>query len=357
MQIAKTLPQDRPIQVGVLLFPRFSNHCLSLAVEPLRACNDLTGQHLHDWRYLSPAGGVVRSSSGLEVRTEGALSADPGGDFLFVLPCFDHRTLADAASGRMLRAAQKRFGTIVGMDTGGWLLAAAGLLDGRAATIHWDEWDAMAEAFPRVEVRRERVVHDGNIRTCGGASTTFEMLLDLVEEMHGPALRLELAAYYMHHDMAQYMGQGMPQDMTGEPGRQGAMPPRLRRDRLPEAAVMLMRRHIEAPLSIDEIARRLGLGRRSLEKACRARFGAGPDELYRGVRLREARRLMEETGLPVVEVATRCGYRDASALARAFGQMFGMSPTRARQRRIAQAAGDRAVRVRERQGAIRRNGT
>ncbi|MBT9385998.1 helix-turn-helix domain-containing protein [Pseudooceanicola sp. CBS1P-1] len=301
--------QDRPIRVGVLLFPRFSNHCLSNAVEPLRACNDLTGRTLFEWRYLGLEGGAVPSSSGLSVQTEARLSDDPGGDLLFVLPCYDHRALATPACARALRAARRRYATLVGMDTGSWLLAAAGLLDGRRATIHWDEWQALAETFPAVDVVQERVVHDGDLRSCGGALTTFELLLDLVEELHGPALRLALAAFWMQPDMP--------------------APSPAARD-LPQAAALLMRRHIEQPLTIAQIAARLGLSRRRLERLCRARFGCGPDALYRDTRLREARRLMRHTGLSVAEVATRCGYLDASALTRAFRRHFGDTPTQAR---------------------------
>lgn len=311
MQIRASIVQnrkisDRPRQVGVLLFRAFSNHCLANAVEPLRAANMLSGRSLYEWHYMSLDGGPVTSSSGLTVQAEAALSDHSGADYLFVMPSYDFLSHATVDCARALRAARKRFGTLVGLDTGAWLLAAAGLLAGRRATIHWDEITHLAERFPEVTVVEDRVVHDGDILSCGGTTTTFELILDLIEAHHGAMLRLEVAALFMHGEA--------PMGEVRRPGQ------------VPEAAVSLMRRTIETPLSIEEIAARLGLSRKTFEQRCRDRFGFGPRQLYLATRLREAKRLVEQTTISVAEIATRCGYRDASAMTRAFRREFGLPP-------------------------------
>ena len=158
-------------QLAVLLFPSFSNHCLANTIEPFRAANNIARRTLYEWRHFTIDGGSVTSSSGLPVETESLSRIMPGGDLLFVMPSYGFLDHATARMSRSLRAARGRFPVLVGMDTGAWLLAAAGLLDGRRATIHWDEARGFAEAFPEVEVVEDRFVLEADLATCGGAST------------------------------------------------------------------------------------------------------------------------------------------------------------------------------------------
>jgi AraC family transcriptional regulator, carnitine catabolism transcriptional activator len=297
-------------RVAVLVFPSFSNHCLANAIEPLRAANSLLGIEVYAWDYLSLAGGPVTSSSGLTVETGSALSDHPGGDYLFVMPSYDFRAHATPACARALRAARRRFKTLVGMDMGSWLLASADLLSGRKATIHWDELTNFAESFPDVDVEDSRVVHDGDILSCGGTTTTFDLILDLVETHHGAMLRLEIVSLFMY-------GETSPRTMT-------MLPPHPRQ--MPEAGVAMMRRNVEKPLPIATLAAQLGITRKAFERCCMQRFGIGPQRLYLATRLREAKRLIGQSGMSVTEIASRCGYRDASAMTRAFRKEFGLTP-------------------------------
>jgi transcriptional regulator GlxA family with amidase domain len=308
MQNSKTSSGCR--DVGVLLFDSFSNHCLANAIEPLRAANTLSGKSLYRWTFLSVDGAGVVSSSGLPVQPALPLARHDGGDLLFVMPSYGFRSHANTSTLRALRSAGGRFRTLVGMDTGAWLLAAAGLLAGRRATIHWDEMTALAERFPDLDVRDERYVIDGNRITCGGVTTTFDLVLDLIEAHHGAMLRLEVAALFV------------PGETRFAGGR--VHPPTRRRG--VDLAVAAMRRNLETPLPLGEVAAVAGLSQRGLEAAFRGALGLTPQAVYRGLRLREARRLAEGTTMSVAEIAARCGYADASAMTRAFRQEFGLSP-------------------------------
>ncbi len=309
MQIWK--PSDRCRTIGVLLFDEFSNHCLANAIEPLRAANTLSRKTLYRWQYLSIDGKKVTSSSGLPVQPEMPLSSHNGGDYLFVMPSYGFAKHANPATSRSLRAAMPRFTAMAGMDTGAWLMASAGLLDGRRATIHWDELTNLAETFPEIDVVEDRYVIDGDLITCGGVTTTFDLVLDLIQQQHGPMLRIEVAALFMH-------GQ-----------RSALRDPLLREsaDQTIQAAVSLMRRKIELPLEIPEISRQLEIDQKKMESLFRTRLGSTPRDIYRAIRLREARRLAEHTRLSVAEIAARCGYTDASAMTRAFKAEFGHPPS------------------------------
>ena len=303
-------PDERTRQIDVLLFDRFSNLCLANAVEPLRATNSISRRPLYRWRFLGIEAAPVTSSSGLPVMPESALRNSEGGDYLIVMPSYDFRSHANIATTRALRAAARgRYPTLIGMDTGSWLLATAGLLDGRRATIHWDEYDSLAETFPEVQVLRDRFVIDGNRLSCGGVTTALDLILHLIREHHGAMLSLEVAAMFMHG--------------IREPPWNFRMTP----DAAIHGAVSLMRRNIENPLPIPEIARRSAMDRKRLESLFSAETGCTPQVIYKKIRLREARRLLENTNQTIAEIATRCGYVNAASLARAFGGEFGRTPS------------------------------
>lgn len=305
----------------MLLFDGFSNLCLANAVEPLRAANALSRKALYEWTFASMTDAPVRSSSGLPVQAT-PLSSLLSGSYLFVMPSYGHEALAAPATGRVLRAAALRFETLAGLDTGAYLLAHAGLLDGRKATCHWDILSQAAEAFPEVNFTEDRFIIDGNRASCGGATTTLELMLELIEQRHGAALALEVAALFMYGERAPNL----------DPNRL------IPRHRTVQAAAALMRRHVEEPLTIDAIATRLHLNRRALELAFQAHAQMSPGALYRAIRLAEARRRLEQTRDSVAEVALRSGYRDATAMARAFKAEFGITPSAARAARLSEGS-------------------
>ncbi|APE45055.1 AraC family transcriptional regulator [Sulfitobacter alexandrii] len=303
---------DRDItRIGVLLFDGFSNHCLANLVEPLRAANDLGRRTSYRWEYLTVSGAPAQSSSGLRIVPDAALK-DASGELLVVMPSYGVRAYVTDRVLRGLRSAAVRFTTLAGLDMGSWLLAAAGLLNGRIATIHWEELTAFAEAFPELTVARERYVVDGNRISCSGAMASFDLILHLIVQAHGPALALEVEQLFM------------------APGATPSVPAVTARTRLSRRAVAVMQDNIEAPLPLPKVAGAIRCSQRTLELAIRKDFDMTPQQLYRVLRLNLARRLAETTTLPLAEVALRCGYRDASAMTRAFRERFDMTPSQSR---------------------------
>jgi len=304
----------KPQRIGILLFERFSNHCLANAVEPLRAANTLLGRAAYQWSFMTLDGAAVQSSSGLPVAAEMALSQSGSGDALFLIPSYEYQAFVNPSVLRSLRSAAQRYDVLAGLDMGSWLLAAAGLLEGYQATVHWDEADNFQEAFPDVDVTRTRVVMDRDRWSCGGAMTAFEMVLRMIGDIHGEALRMEVAAMFMQGGAENAARQSEVGRVAGQV----------------TAAMAVMRENIEEPLRMGEIAQGLQMSQRKLERLFLAELGAGPQKVYRRMRLQAARRLVEQTRLTIVEISIRCGYRDPSAMTRAFGEEFGMSPREVR---------------------------
>lgn len=298
-----------PRQFTFLVYESFSNHGLANLMEPFRAANSLLRRQVYRWQIITPDDGPVTSSSGLPVMPTVPRKDLGQGDVLFVISSYGQKEFATPANSAMLRGLAQLHTRVGSIDTGSWLLAQAGLLDGRRATIHFDLSDAFSERFPNVEVARMRWVEDGNRITCGGAMAGFDLSCELIGQDHGAALVLEIGQMFLS---------GMPS--------QPRTVSRLGGDRRVDRCLAEMSANIETPLSMPELARRAGCRQRDLEQRFRKLFGAPPQKVYRRLRLDAGKRMLHEGDLAVAEVALRCGYADASAFARAFRVEYGASP-------------------------------
>lgn len=297
---------------GFLLFNGFSNLVLANAIEPLRAANQLSGRELFHRSLLTASGEPAFSSSQIVIRPDRQLADSGALDILFVIAGYDFRDrcTANALSALSLAAARARI--IAGLDTGSWLLAAAGLVDGRQATIHWQELDAFAEAFPNVEVSSDRFVIDGRAISSGGATAVLDLMLRLIRDRCGDALTFDVMNLFIYDIERAY-----------ERPYRGA-----RSHRIVElspkliSAMTLMRQNVETPLPIPEIATKVATSPRSLARVFQREFAVSPGRYYQLVRLKAAQRLVEETTLGVAEIAVRTGFSSAATLSRAFSRHF-----------------------------------
>ena len=297
------------LNLTFLLFDGFSNMVLASAIEPLRAARDLSGRRLFSWQTASLSGQAVRSSSGLVVAVDLPLDRVGASDALMVVTGYGVRDLMRREV--LSPVAQKARGLPVvgGLDTGAWLLAAAGLLTGRRAAIHWMEREALAEAFPEIEVLAAPYVADGNVVTCGGADGVLAWSLDLIGARADEALRFDVGNMFGQRHGAQAAPSGRMEDR--------ALPaPMLR-------AVRAMRESAESPLPLARIAEAAALSGRTLDRQFRARLGMPAGRYYRLIRLSHARALATETALTLDEIAARTGFASASTLARAYRLQFG----------------------------------
>jgi transcriptional regulator GlxA family with amidase domain len=305
-----TKPPAAPTRIAFLLFDRFSNLCLANCLEPLRAANTQTGRRAFEWEILTPDGAPVLSSSGLQVVPHRPLAELESCDYLFVLSSYEHERHDSPANRRALRGAAQRAGVVVGLDAGPWLLASAGLLQGRRATVHWDLLDAFTEAFLDIRVEQARVLRDGAFMTCAGAMSALDLTLGLIADHLGLSARLDVEALFIHGDPP--VGQNREGQAVTDP--------------LVRRALALMRDNIERPLSLSALAARLSCQPRTLGRRVQARLGAPPGTVYRHLRLAAARKLLEGGSLSLAEVAVRCGYESPAALTRAIRRHYGATP-------------------------------
>ncbi|MET7426355.1 helix-turn-helix domain-containing protein [Dactylosporangium sp. NPDC005555] len=216
-----------------------------------------------------------------------------------------------------MRSAHERGATIAAHCTGAYVLAAAGLLDGRRATTHWRWAEVMAERFPEVKLMPEVLyVDEGRIITGAGAAAGVDMCLYLLRREYGAAVANGIARDMVlppHRDggQAQYVATSVPADCDDE--RLGAV-------------LGWARENLDAPLTVEVLAARALMSQRSFARRFAAATGSTPHAWVLSQRLHRAEELLETADLPIEEVARRVGFGTAATLREQFVRRRGVPP-------------------------------
>ncbi|GJG86784.1 AraC family transcriptional regulator [Gemmatimonadetes bacterium T265] len=220
----------------------------------------------------------------------------------------------DAVYGALRRAAD-RGARVVSLCLGAFVLAAAGLLDGRRATTHWRAARLLAERYPAVTVDPDVLfVDEGQILTSAGAAAWLDLCLHLVRRDYGAAVaadaaRLTVMPLAREGGQAQFIARQDPaSDVALEP------------------LLAWLAAHLDRRLSLPQIARRAGMSPRTLARQFRAQTGTTPLQWLLTARVRRAQALLETTALSVEQVAARAGFESAAALRHRFARVTGTSP-------------------------------
>lgn len=309
-------PDQAPLSVTILVFSGSSLMSLASTVDPIRAANRVTGRTCFNWRIVTADGEPAVSSSGLPVAPASRFDPSVCGDVLIVVAGFGVTSYQRHPVLAGMRRARTRCRAFGGVESGSWLLGYAGLLDGRRATTHWEDLEDFTATFPAIDVRPDRYVIDGPAFTTGGASPTFDLMLHLVRMRLGMAVALDVASVFIYEE-AHASSDAQPLVSVG---RIEGHDPRL------GTAIRLMEAHVDAPLTVAAIARRVGVTTRTLEKSFRRVVGETPGRYYLRLRLNTARRLVTDTRVDMAMIAERSGFSSAAAFSRAFRSAFRTSP-------------------------------
>jgi transcriptional regulator GlxA family with amidase domain len=313
-------PERDPLRVTFLVLSGASIMCVASAIDPLRAANRISGRTVFEWSLVSPDGKPPLTSCGLPVAVSGALDPVRRTHVLVVIAGFGNREQATPSLLAAIRRAARTARACGGVEAGAWLIARAGLLEGRAATTHWEDMEDFAAAFPGSDIRPDRYVIDGPVFTTGGASPTFDLMLHLVRSRLGMAVALDVASVFIY-DQAHASSDAQPLVSLG---RLDGYDPRLAQ------AIRLMEASVDHPLTVSAIARRTGVTARSLETIFRRSIGETPGAYYLRLRLGAARRLVLDTRIAMADIAARTGFSSAASFSRAFSRAYGEAPSRMR---------------------------
>ncbi len=307
-------PSDQPLSIALFVLPQASILEVASALDPLRNANRQLGSEAYRWRVVTPDGRPAPLTCGIELPSSGPLAHAAGAEALIVVAGYRLHQVATRPLIRDLRRIAPRFQLVGGIDAGPWVLARAGLLDGYRATVHWEDLEDLAAAHPHIDVVPDRFVIDRNRVTISGAAPAADFMLHLIRARHGGALARQVANSFLTRARPGHEPQIAP--TRPEP----ALDPRV------AAALARMEARIDAPESMAETARAVGLSPRRLETLFHHALGTTPAAHALGLRLAAARRMLTDTRHPLAEVALRTGFSSPATLSRAFRARFGQPP-------------------------------
>lgn len=319
----------KPRRFTFLLLERFTMLPFSGVIEALRLANRSAGKVLYEWRLVGPQGDVARCSNGSGIVLDGGLEDQSGlgdrasvrGDQV-VIVCggIDVRKEATRPVLNWLRRQERGGATIGAVCTGAWVLAEAGMLDDRRATIHWENHDGFAEAFPEVDLYRSVFVNDGNRITAAGGTSSIDLILHLIAEEHGDALVTQIADQMLHTAIRS----DQDDQRLSIPTRIGVRHPRL------SEVIARMEANLEEPISPAKLAADAGMSTRQLERLFRRYLNRSPKRYYMETRLSRARNLLMQTQMSMIEVALASGFSSPSHFSKCYRARYGSTPYRER---------------------------
>jgi transcriptional regulator GlxA family with amidase domain len=282
------------------------------ALSAFEFVNESLGSEAYRLTVMSESGGIIRSSLGIGIETQ------PLTDFPDTLMVVGELLPQPSSPG--LRDYIGRAGIhsrrVAGVCTGAFLLAEAGLLDGRAATTHWAHARALRERFPNIMVDEDRIfLRDGNIWTSAGMSSAIDLTLALIEDDHGVEMSREIARKLVVYHR--------------RPGGQSQFSALLemepRSDRV-RRALIYAKENLRNPLTVEELAEAASLSPRQFGRVFREETGRSPAKAVERLRVEAARAMLEEGRHHLDTVARDTGFSDRDRMRRAFLRFFGQPP-------------------------------
>jgi transcriptional regulator GlxA family with amidase domain len=309
-----------PKRFVFLLLDRFTMLSFAGAIEPLRIANRVSGQDLYAWVLAGEGGEYATCSNGAAFKLDLGLDEIDRDDVVLVCGGIDVQRAATKGVLNWLRREARRGATIGGLCTGAYAVAKAGLLDGRKATIHWENQDGFLEEFESVKLTKSVFVMDGNRWSTAGGTSSIDLMLKVIAADHGEDLANTVA------DQLIYSAIRTDQDTQrlSIPTRIGVRHPKL------SQVIQMMEGAIEDPMSPADLAEDVGMSTRQLERLFRRYLNRSPKRYYMELRLQKARNLLMQTDMSVINVALACGFASPSHFSKCYRSHYNTTPYRER---------------------------
>ena len=311
---------DRVQRFVFVLLDKFSLHCFASALDSLRIANRMSGMRLYEWELRSIGGGDVQCSAGTTFRVDADLGETRRDDTVMICGGLDiNETTTKPLIGWLRREARRGI-ALGGLCTASYSLAKAGLLDGKKATIHWENQDSFSEEFDEVELTKSVFVIDGKRYTTAGGTASIDLMLKLIASQHGEPLASAVADQLIYSSIR--TDQDTPR--LSIPTRIGVRHPRL------STVIQRMEANIEEPISPSILAADVGMSTRQLERLFRRYLNRSPKRYYMELRLQKARNLLMQTDMSVINVALACGFASPSHFSKCYRSHYKTTPYRER---------------------------
>ncbi len=303
-----------------LVMPGFPMACLTSAIEPLRAANEITGTKTFVWSVVGEDKSPIVSSA--EVRFDPDCSLDElrECDGLYILGSPNSHFELGTASNAVVRRLARNGVTIGAFSGGVFPLARSGLLDSHKCSVHWVYETAFRNEFAKIEATDRVITIDGKLETASGSAAVFDLMLLHIEETLGSDIMTEVACWFQHpYVRGDDVAQRVPAHQSTE--TQDMLPPKV------AEAVKLFSEHVEEPLRVADVAALVNTSTRQLDRAFQRATGQSPLKYYRTIRLEKARQLVMYSSDNIAEIALAVGYSTSGPFVRHYKQTFGITPS------------------------------
>ncbi|PJE25786.1 transcriptional regulator, AraC family with amidase-like domain [Pseudooceanicola antarcticus] len=310
----------RPRRFLFILLDRFTMLSFASALECLRIANRMAGETVYSWTLQSEDGEPVTCSGGVSFGVDGPLGEVGREDFVMLCGGVAIQETATRKLLAWLRRESRKGAALGGLCTAAHVLARAGLLDGKRATIHWENHDSFAEEFDEVTLTKSVFVVDGNRMTTAGGTSSIDLMLKLIADHLGEDIANAVA------DQLIYSSIRTDQDTQrlSVPTRIGVRHPKL------SQVIQMMEANIEEPISPAILAKEVGMSTRQLERLFRRYLNRSPKRYYMELRLQKARNLLMQTDMSVINVALSCGFASPSHFSKCYRAQYQTTPYRER---------------------------
>lgn len=316
-----------PLRVGIMLTRNFTLSAFALFVDTLRLASDErdhSGRKYVDWDVVSDTAQLIQSSSGVPVAPTARLTDRKTYDYLVVVGGrLNIEQQLNPALMSFLKANGEKGTPVVGLCTGSFVLAEAGLLRGKTACVSWLHREEFEQSFPDISLVSHRLfLEDGKVTTCAGGTAVADLAAWIVKKHVGlPAAKnameiLQIERYRDGDDIQARLPLNLPAV----------------RDNRVKLALLLMEELAHQKGDVEGIASRVGVSSRQLERLFNQELGYGPSKAIQKIRLEKARLFVEHTEQSVMQIAVAFGYESQTHFSRMFRAHFGLNPSEMRLR-------------------------
>lgn len=326
MTSSEPIKPRQPLRVGFILSKSFTLSAFALFVDTLRLASDDEDRSTRkncDWQILSAHGHFIRSSCGVQIAPGTGLPAPREFDYLAVVGgLLNVENPIDGEMERYLKRAINEKVKVIGVCTGSFILAQAGLMKNRTACVSWLHHHDYLDRFPDHRlVSNQLYVEDRDIITCAGGSAVADLAASLVRRHIGNTAEKN-ALQILQIERRREGREIQPRNPLSTEHKDSKM----------RLALIFMENNLDKPVSMDDVAKSMNLSRRQMERLFHRRLKMSPGAVYARLRMRRARSLVLQTSKPLIDIALEVGFANSSHFGRRFRQTFGCTPNVLRSR-------------------------
>ncbi|UWQ06059.1 GlxA family transcriptional regulator [Aliiroseovarius crassostreae] len=319
--LSKEKPQTNPsIRFVFVLVNEFTLLSFAGALDALRIANRAAGRNLYEWRLLGEGGETVCCSAGASFNLDGDLEELKRDDVVVICSGVNVQNNCSPKLLNWIRREARRGVQVAGLCTASYIMARAGLLSDKRATIHWENHDSFAEEFDDVDLTKRVFVIDGPRMTAAGGTASIDLMLKLIAQQQDEDIANVVADQQIYTSIRT----DRDSQRLSVPTRIGVRHPKL------SEVIQRMEGNIEEPISPSILASEVGMSTRQLERLFRRYLNRSPKRYYMELRLQKARNLLMQTDMSVINVALACGFSSPSHFSKCYRSHYETTPYRER---------------------------